>query len=373
MPTDLNDACELLQERFEIVAMRRSSVELSRWNRMPEDARTLLPEWWKAMHARFPLMDATLCTVLPVMDYLLLCRHFRPEDLATLVQEDPQFEILLSAGYFPFAGAENGDLWVFDSSAGPDGPVFFLELSAWDGSADGVEAALTKAADRLACLYCGMEITETDYPRHSGALPLHGKPETSSVGYRILNPAREADQEFARAELRRACLCLQGRMKILQISDEAAAPIGSGATDRPEGTSLPAWFADLFAEHPVGGVTLRTGRLEPASFWFKFITPVDLLVRLKEDDKLRRLLEHGYYAVGDGPDGILWICKSADGPASEIWYFPYASWNGELPGLERSMDFAYARLAHLLCSMEMIADDSASATGVMWSSAGNPA
>lgn len=71
--------------------------------------------------------------------------------------------VLLSMRLAAIGEGEDGDFWVVNTSEGVDGPVYYVEHTAWDGGLLHFNNGLTFAAPNLAQLIAGFSLSDYDY------------------------------------------------------------------------------------------------------------------------------------------------------------------------------------------------------------------
>lgn len=112
--------------RAEIAGMRG----VLQTGQIPQELGALIPEWYALVLTSVPLAGLSFESSSPERGWVTggWFRHI--PDLVLAHREDsyPEPE-LLKVGYFAFASAEDGDVWVLRSKEGFDAPVFL-----WDSS-----------------------------------------------------------------------------------------------------------------------------------------------------------------------------------------------------------------------------------------------
>lgn len=166
---ELEGAAHLLQERLRKDATVRWCAENGtapwkvspgEWDCLSTHAKNGVPPWLPSLLNRFDF-----CAVefeLPYSDPesgldTCLLEFFDPrcyeEEVVSWIADMPSF------GFYAFAGASNGDLWVATAANGAAGDIYLLESSGWDGSQPTSGNGLIHASKSLASLFPTLSVS----------------------------------------------------------------------------------------------------------------------------------------------------------------------------------------------------------------------
>lgn len=167
IPSDIQQAAELLQRRLDLLKSHSERVGVDEWTMLDSRIRDCIPKWLTAFHTSFQFRGCVLMTMDPSDEYRLYFRFCVPETLKVIFESEEYFN-LFEAGYFPIGEESNDNLWLLKD--GPDGEVFWFRSTAWDGSPEGVEDAVTFASGKLSHLMLSMEIGNDNRAPANGAM-----------------------------------------------------------------------------------------------------------------------------------------------------------------------------------------------------------
>ena len=134
MSTELEHAFQLL-ERKPIgtdVPFERYPSEI--WDFIDQRMPGFGPRWYRDLTERFRIGGASFQYPIDDRTYLGGCTIVRPSSALCYVYAGWPLPDLFQQGFFSFADGDDGNLWMFRNDALDDPPVYFLEMTAWDGS-----------------------------------------------------------------------------------------------------------------------------------------------------------------------------------------------------------------------------------------------
>jgi hypothetical protein len=164
-------AAESLQGRLKAVQapLTDSQTPAASWKSMMEAYQGGFPSDYVEMMAEFPFDDV-------VLTYMCMNQareypenidvNFRFRGATTFygtVFSEGFDRALLSMGLAAIGEGEDGDFWVVNTSDGVDGPVYYVEHTAWDGGRLHFNNGLTFAAPNLARLIAGFSLSSYGY------------------------------------------------------------------------------------------------------------------------------------------------------------------------------------------------------------------
>jgi hypothetical protein len=156
-------ALELLEQRFKILSTPTRKAEASEWDRVVSKIGSLVPRWYMHILSTYHLVGGVLEYRGKGEAPLRLLSFFRPDDLEVVLAADSLMRPLLDYGYFPFANESDGNAWLCARDQAPEGDVYLLELSSWDGGEPKIGNGLIFAASSLSFLLTSMGVSEASY------------------------------------------------------------------------------------------------------------------------------------------------------------------------------------------------------------------
>tara|TARA_B100001971_G_C17986259_1_gene429966 strand:+ start:97 stop:672 length:576 start_codon:yes stop_codon:yes gene_type:complete len=115
---------------------------------------------------------------------------------------------------------------------------------------------------------------------------------------------------------------------------------------------FPAWWKECLTNHSVVNAALEY-RAQEASYvqTFGIMGAEEYFNLIKEDHLKENLWGCGWFPVGAGDDGDLWVVSMNEGVLSPVYLLEHSAWDGSAPSEENGLVFAAARLSYLLLSM----------------------
>ena len=161
MNTEFEQACRLLEAKpfrsdgpFE-----RYTAEL--WQFVDQKMPGFGPAWYRQLTERFRIGGASFWYPIDAdRDYMGHCTILRPSTFLRdvyagwpLPEAGWPVSVLFQQGFFCFAEGDDGGFWMFHNDALDDPPVYFLELSGWNGKTASSTNGLISPAITLSQLF----------------------------------------------------------------------------------------------------------------------------------------------------------------------------------------------------------------------------
>jgi hypothetical protein len=134
MNTELEDAARLLEAKSvgDGPPLERYPAEI--WQFIEQRLPGYGPAWYRDLTQRFRIGGAEFRFPLDERRYIGNCGIVRPSTALCYVYAGWPLPDLLAQGFFCFADGDDGNVWMFRNDAVSDPPVYFLEMTAWDGA-----------------------------------------------------------------------------------------------------------------------------------------------------------------------------------------------------------------------------------------------
>lgn len=115
---------------------------------------------------------------------------------------------------------------------------------------------------------------------------------------------------------------------------------------------VPKWWISLLAEFPLAGLVLEyRGHPQASVETFGFMAASEYQAIFGDSDFHLRLTSHGWFPIGAGSNGDLWLTRAVDGTASEVFLLDHSGWDGGEPTRRNGLRFASSRLSYLMLTM----------------------
>lgn len=164
IPEDLAKAARNLEEQLQSLKLETCNFPQQEWAALPGDIRNLIPTWIPALLSTYKISGAWLefmdCRYEP---FPILFAFLGPEGLELFLKPGSEYRKLIEYGFFPFAWAEgSGSAWVATIAGGPEGSVFYLEHTSWDGSEPTEKNGLIFPHKNLASLLSAVTVSDAN-------------------------------------------------------------------------------------------------------------------------------------------------------------------------------------------------------------------
>jgi hypothetical protein len=163
LPVRLVRAARSLEERFQLLHVPNRKISQSEWNSLPAPIRKLVPDWISVLLSDHSLADGVLEYRDRTEPYVRQFRFATPSEYALELGEKGTFSALPRFGLVPFAYESDGNVWVLKFKDGPNGKLYLLDASAWDGREPKHGNGLVFASSSLALLLASMGVSEVSY------------------------------------------------------------------------------------------------------------------------------------------------------------------------------------------------------------------
>lgn len=152
---ELHRACKNLLERFDLLGMQTVHLAAPQWEGLDAAVSRWVPRWLPELHAAYPLGHGVLKTQQWKTGSVISFRFLSPGDLTYMLQSDSSFEVLLEAGYFPFADEgdtffSSSNCWLCRPAEGANSRIYWFDMGDWSREVDTIPHALTFACKSLA-------------------------------------------------------------------------------------------------------------------------------------------------------------------------------------------------------------------------------
>ena len=115
--------------------------------------------------------------------------------------------------------------------------------------------------------------------------------------------------------LNRALGVLEDRLRILAAPVTVSDHSDWALLDPVISALVPGWYKSILSRWSLCNAVMECpGRGDDVVRVFSFLRPSDFAVLFAAGSLIHRLVDSGFFPVGNESDGNLWLCRSADGP-----------------------------------------------------------
>ena len=153
MNSALASASQLLeaQERRGGPPLERFTQET--WKFIDQKFPDYGPSWFRELTQQFRIGGAEFDYPVDEREYLGACTLLRPSFALNYFYHGYPFPKLYSQGYFCFAEADDGNMWVFRDDGDDDPRILFIESTSWDGDELTTENGIICSDIRLSLIH----------------------------------------------------------------------------------------------------------------------------------------------------------------------------------------------------------------------------
>jgi len=123
------------------------------WRSILDRIPNYAPNWFRCLTMEYKIAGAAgYCAIDPNREHLGICELWRPSAALNWIFSSWPVLDIRKQGFTCFADGKDGNLWMFSAQSDDDSPLFFLELTAWDGGELSEDNGLLKTGLSMAML-----------------------------------------------------------------------------------------------------------------------------------------------------------------------------------------------------------------------------